>query len=82
MCPTRRVHDLWTTDLIVGRVAITLEDAFEGKRQTNTGLTFDGAAGFRRSNPSRPSVGSEFSDSIARKIGQPREHRAEVVAEG
>ena len=29
MCPTRRVHDLWAPDLIVGRVAIALEDAFE-----------------------------------------------------
>jgi hypothetical protein len=29
MGPTRRAHDLWTADLIVGRVAITLEDAFE-----------------------------------------------------
>src|SRR5277367_3813667 len=31
--------------------------------------------------PSRPSFGREFSDAIAGKIGQPREHRAEVVAE-
>src|SRR5580704_7505018 len=48
------------------------------KRQTNTGLT---ARRISRLDPSRPSFGREFSDAIAGKIGQPREHRAEVVAE-
>jgi hypothetical protein len=42
---------------------------------------FDGAAGFRRLDLGRPSVGGEFRDSIDRKIGQAWEHRAEVGAE-
>jgi DNA polymerase family A len=35
----------------------------------------------RRLDSGRPSFGREFSYAIARKIGQAREHRAEVVAE-
>jgi internalin A len=38
-------------------------------------------AGLRRLDSGRPSVGREFSDSIAWKIGQAREYRAEIVAE-
>jgi hypothetical protein len=53
-------------------------DQIHRKRQTNTGLT---ARRISRLDPSRPSFGREFSDAIAGKIGQPREHRAEVVAE-
>jgi hypothetical protein len=41
---------------------------------------FDELAGFRRLDPDRPSAGREFTDSIDRKIGQAREHRAQVVA--
>ena len=44
-------------------------------------LTVDGVAGFRRLVPGSPSAGREFGDSIDRKIGQAREHRAEVVAD-
>lgn len=46
----------------------------EGKRLTNG--TVNGVAGFSRLDPSRPSTGREFSDSIDRKIGQARERRA------
>jgi hypothetical protein len=49
------------------------------KRQTNSGLTTP--PDLRRLDPGRPSAGCEFSDAIDRKIGQAREHRAEVVAE-
>jgi len=38
-------------------------------------------AGFRRLVAGSPSAGREFSDAIARKIGQAWEHRAEVVAD-
>ena len=50
-----------------------------GERLTN--YTVDGVAGFRRLVSGRPSAGREFGDSIDRKIGQAREHRAEVVAD-
>lgn len=53
--------------------------AFERERLTN--CTVDGVAGFRRLVAGGPSAGREFSDSIDRKIGQAREHRAEVVAD-
>jgi len=52
---------------------------FDGERLTN--CTVDGVAGFRRLVAGGPSAGREFSDSIDRKIGQAREHRAEVVAD-
>jgi len=50
-----------------------------GERLTN--CTVDGVAGFQRLVAGGPSAGREFSDSIDRKIGQAREHRAEVVAD-
>ena len=50
-------------------------------RERLTNCTVDGVAGFQRLVAGGPSAGREFSDSIDRKIGQAREHRAEVVAD-
>ena len=50
-------------------------------RERLANCTVDGVAGFRRLVAGGPSAGREFSDSIDRKIGQAREHRAEVVAD-
>jgi len=51
------------------------------QRERLTNCTVDGVAGFRRLVAGGPSAGREFSDSIDRKIGQAREHRAQVVAD-
>src|ERR1700736_47016 len=51
------------------------------KSERLTNCTVDGVAGFRRLVAGGPSAGRKFSDSIDRKIGQAREHRAEVVAD-
>ena len=50
-------------------------------RERLTNCTVDGVAGFRRLVAGDASAGRKFSDSIDRKIGQAREHRAEVVAD-
>ena len=59
----------------------TVARRFFGVKSTNcnTATAGWGAAGFRRLVAGGPSAGREFSDSIDRKIGQARGHRAQVT---
>ena len=83
-----RAKDVWESQCGYGRVDwssngdVSLPQCIPVlRRYTSDEHRFDDLAGIRRLDPGRPSFGREFSDAIARKIGQPREHRVEVVAE-
>src|ERR1700740_2396640 len=57
---------------------LKLKRPFKSKRLTIGAV--DDVAGFRRLVADSPSGGREFSDSIDGKIGQARQHRAQIVA--